>query len=222
MKRMCIVVAIISLAGAVAVLANSLPSPKHLEQGIGPGVTTVENRAQEYLFRGDMTAETGLGCSNTTGNSGGPNDIAQGVTATLTPPMGIIQATYNIFTQNGYITQLAFRAWAGAGPPGATIASQALTAAQYSLGTHTVAIAPYIPLANQQFFFGFNQPQTNAGMRWGLDTSSGPSGTAYIRAPSCGLAAWGTLDSIGYPGAWVMRVLIDDTVPVELQSFNVE
>ena len=115
----------------------------------------------------------------------------------------------------------AFMAWTAAGAPGAAIGSQALTAAQYAVGTHTVAISPFIPLTNQAFFFGFNQPQTAAGMRWGRDTSVG-SGFSYILAPSCGLGSWGTMTAIALPGDWVMRVLVDDTVPVELQMFSVE
>jgi hypothetical protein len=30
------------------------------------------------------------------------------------------------------------------------------------------------------------------------------------------------VDSIGYPGNWVMRVIIDDTIPVELMSLSVD
>ena len=69
---------------------------------------------------------------------------------------------------------------------------------------------------------GFNQPQSLAGMRIGLDTSSGGSGFSYLLAPGCGLGSWGTVTSIAFNGEWVMRVLVDDTVPVELQMFSVE
>jgi hypothetical protein len=168
-----------------------------------------------------MIAEQGLGCSNTTGNSGGPNDWAVGVTASLTPPMGIVSMDYNMFTQNGFVTQMAFKVWTAGGGPGATVGSQALTAAQFAVGTHTVAISPFIPLTSQSFFFGLSQPQSNAGCRIGEDTSSGGSGFSYLRAPGCGLGSWGTVTSIAFNGDWVMRVLVDDTVPVELQSFTI-
>jgi hypothetical protein len=33
---------------------------------------------------------------------------------------------------------------------------------------------------------------------------------------------FGTVESIGFPGYWVHRIVIDDTVPVELMRFDVE
>ena len=56
------------------------------------------DRGSEVLFYGDLTPELGLGCSNPSGTSGGPNDVALGVTASLTPPLAITSHYYNIFT----------------------------------------------------------------------------------------------------------------------------
>jgi len=213
------IVATLGLSTVGAASGVSLSSPV----GAKPGPTfpaTNDTRATETLFRGDFVAEVGLGCSGTAGTSGGPNDLAVGVTATLTPPFGITSTTYNVFTGLGHVTAFTFKAWAGGAVPGLEIGSQAGLSA--ATGNYTVAIAPPIMLTNQAFYFGFAQPQTNAGMRLGLDTSSGSAGTSFILAPTCGLAAWGTVDSIGFAGNWVMRAVVDDTVPVELMTFIVE
>ena len=213
------IIATLGLSPAGAAAGVSLSSPDGAQPG-PPFPAPVEGRATETLFRGDFVAESGLGCSNGTGNSGGPNDYAVGVTATLTPPFGITSTTYNIFTGNGYTTALTFKAWAGGAEPGAEIGTQ--SGMGMGTGNYTVAIAPPIMLSAQAFYFGLYQPQSTAGMRIGLDTSSGSAGTSFIRAPGCSLPAWGTVDSIGVPGNWVMRAVVDDTIPVELMTFSAE
>jgi hypothetical protein len=196
---------------------------RELSVGVGPGIRSSSERAEEELYRGDMIAEQGIGCSNSTGNWGGPNDWAVGVTATMLPPFGIVDVTYNMFTQNGFVTQLSFMVWSDDSGPGSVIGSQALNPSQFQVGTHTVTISPYVLVHEQALFFGFNQPQTNAGCRIGLDTSSGGSGHSLIRAPACGVAGnFDTVTSVGYPGDWVMRAIINSPVPVELQAYTVE
>lgn len=195
-----------SLAGYKNVNATPIP------------MTGAKTFATEVLFQGDMAADIGLGCYGGTGTSGGPNDIAVGVTATLTPPFGIIQATYNIFT-GGAITAHSFVAWAGGGAPGTELGREA--GFPDAVGNHTQALATPITISSGSFYIGFNQPQTNAGMRWGLDTTT-TAGTSFIRAPTCGAAAFQTVDSLGFPGNWVIAATIDDTVPVELMHFGVE
>ncbi|MCK5378166.1 MAG: hypothetical protein KAJ78_02130 [Acidobacteria bacterium] len=213
------IIATMGLSTAGAASDASLSSPAGALPG--PAFPPVqENRATEVLFRGDFGAEIGLGCSNGTGNSGGPNDWAVGVTATLTPPFGIVSTTYNIFTGMGYTTALTFKAWAGGAAPGAEIGAQ--SGMPMGTGNYTVAVAPPIMLSAQAFYFGFYQPQSTAGMRIGLDTSSGSEGTSFLLAPGCGLGAWGTVDSIGFAGNWVMRAVVDDTIPVELMTFTAE
>lgn len=213
------IVATMGLSTAGAAGEVTLASPEGAPAG--PAFPPAsEGRASETLFRGDFGAEMGLGCSNGAGTSGGPNDYAVGVTATLTPPFGIVSATYNVFTGLGNLTALTFKAWAGGGTPGTQIGAQAGMPAM--AGNYTVAIAPPIMLSAQAFYFGFSQPQTTAGMRLGLDTSSGSAGTSFLLAPTCGLAAWGTVDSIGFAGNWVMRAVVDDTIPVELMTFTAE
>ena len=177
--------------------------------------------AVETLFRGDFGPEIGIGCANSAGTSGGPNDVSVGVTATLTPPYGIISHSYNIFTQvSPNITTLTFQARAGGGSPGAVIASQ--TGMPWTQGNHTVSISPPIVISSSQFYFGHAQPQTNVGMRWGVDTSSGSAGTSFLQAPGCGANVFVTLDSIGFAGNWVMAAVVDDTIPVELMNFTID
>lgn len=178
--------------------------------------------ATEALFRGDMVAEMGLGCSNTAGTSGGPNDWAVGVTATLTPPFGIISTTYNVFTNvSPSLTAFTFKAWAPGSAPGAELGARPFGAAGASQGNHTVAVSPAITVTTPSLYFGFYQAQSNAALRLGEDTTTS-AGTSFIRAPGCGLAGWGTVDSIGFPGNWVMRAIVDDTIPVELMSIGIE
>jgi hypothetical protein len=171
----------------------------------------------ELLFHGDLTPEIGVGCSNPSGTAGGPNDVAVGVTASLTPPFAITSHYYNIFTNVApNIKHLDFVVWAGGAVPGAEIARQSI-APNWSAGDHTVAIAGFV-MSSAQFYFGQNQNQTNVGMRWGLDTSSGSWGTSFIRAPVCGAGAFTPLDSIGFPGNWVMAVSVEGcSLPVELR-----
>jgi hypothetical protein len=177
----------------------------------------------EMLYQGDLIPETGLGCATTGGPpfvSGGPNDIAVGVIATLAPPFCITSHIYNIYTsaQTAAFTALSFVVYTGMVSPGTEIGRQ--PGMDWTLGTHTVAISPPLPVPTAFFFFGQAQPQSNTGIRWGLDTSSPSAGVSYIKAPSCGLASWGTLESIGYPGNWCIAVSTDAGSPVELQSWG--
>lgn len=207
------------LAATLVLLAGTASAQTTL-QGFGGNNKPLSPNAEatEQLFRGDLGPEFGIGCSNPSGTSGGPNDLAVGVTASLAPPFGIISTTYNVFTNVGPGT-LNFVAWAGGGSPGAPIGMQA--GVPDNQANQTAPISPAIVVTTPQFFFGLNQPETNAGLRIGVDSSAG-GGFSFIRAPTCGLAAFGTLTSIGFPGNWVMAAVIDDAVPVELMSYDVE
>ena len=133
----------------------------------------------------------------------------------------VIEVFYNIFTQvSPNIPGMSFVGWAGGASPGAEF--DRVTGFPFTVGSHTVplAIGSFI-VPSASFHFGFNQMQTNVGMRWGLDTSAG-TGDSFIRAPACGLVNWGTLTSINLPGNWVMAATIDDVIPVELQSYDIE
>ncbi len=94
-----------------------------------------------------------------------------------------------------------------------------------SAGSHTVSL-PQGWVSPQdapggQFYIGHNQPQSNAGMRWGLDTSSGSVGESYIRAPPCGASTFVSVDALGFPGNWVMSVTaVGGASPVELTSWG--
>jgi hypothetical protein len=180
------------------------------------------DRADELLFYGDLTPEFGIGCSNPSGTSGGPNDVAVGVTASLTPPLAITSHYYNIFTQvSPNISHLDFVAWAGGAVPGGELCRQSI-APNWGAGDHTVAIQDCC-VSSAQFYFGQNQNQTNVGMRWGVDSSSGSWGTSFIRAPTCGAGAFTLLDNLGFPGNWVMAASVNDEdcgVPVELRSWG--
>ena len=177
-----------------------------------------QNIRPETLYQGDLGAEMGLGCSNPTGNSGGPNDIVVGVVAGLAPPFCITSIWYNIFTSSVYVDGMNFIVHTGMASPGTQIASQG--GMPYNVGNHTVALSPPIGVPTAWFFFGFNQPQTYAGMRWGLDTSSGSAATSYIRAPSCGATVFTLVDQLGFPGNWCFSVTTDAGSPVELQSWG--
>ena len=184
------------------------------------------DREQELLYFGDLTPEIGLGCSNPSGTSGGPNNIAVGVTANLTPPIAITSCYYNIFTQvSTNISQLDFVIWEEGAVPGDELWRVSL-APNWDAGDHTVAIVTDDCVLATHFYFGQNQNQTNVGMRWGLDTSSGSSGTSFIRAPTCGAEQFLLVDQLGFPGNWVMAIgAADDCddpggVPVELRSWG--
>lgn len=210
------------LVGITAVSADNRltnPNPTSGSVGLPPGPV---GEATEMLFQGDMVAEQGLGCSNSAGTSGGPNDFAVGVTATLTPPFGIVQTTYNVYTNvSPNLTSFTFKAWQGGGAPGAEIGTAPFGPAAASQGNHTMAVSPAITVNSASFYFGFYQSQTNVGIRIGLDTTS-TAGTSFIRAPGCGAGSFVTVDSLGFPGNWVMRTIVDDAVPVELMSLGVE
>jgi hypothetical protein len=175
----------------------------------------------ELLFYGDLTPELGIGCSNASGTSGGPNDVAVGVTASLTLPFRITAHYYNVFTQvSPNINQLSFVAWQGGATPGPEIGRQSI-APEWGQGDHTVAINGLLVLS-AQFYFGQNQNQTDVGMRWGVDSSTGSWGTSFIRAPTCGATSFMLLDDLGFPGNWVMAASVEPggIIPVELQSWG--
>jgi hypothetical protein len=200
------VLCIVGVAGAEEMVGQSgLPYP-------GPEIRP------EMLYQGDLIPELGIGCSNPTGNSGGPNDVAVCVIASLAPPFCITSHFFNVYTSSIYVNELNFAVWTGVGPPGTQIAL--VGGMPWTVGSHTVAISPPVPVPTAFFCFGQNQPQSDAGMRWGLDTNSGSSVASYIRAPGCGANAWTRMDAIGYPGNWCMSVSTDAGSPVELQSWG--
>jgi hypothetical protein len=202
------VVGIVALVGVAA--ADTLP-------GFSGTPNTPPLRAED-LYKGDLGAELGIGCSSVGGTSGGPNDVAQGLTATETPPFDVTEHFYYIYTQvSPNITSLSFVCWEGGASPGDEFFRQA--GMDWSVGSHTVPIAG-CQVFSSMFYVGHNQAQSNVGMRWGLDTNSGNDNTSFIRAPSCGLSSWGTLASIGYPGYWVFSVSTGGPVPVELKTWG--
>ena len=201
-----------ALAGNSLIGRSGSSSPLH----------TSQRDATQSLFRGDLIAERGIGCSNGSGTAGGPQDLAVGVTATaVAAPFDIVSTTYNIFTNiSPNITSLSFVAWTGGGTPGAELARR--TGLPFTTGNHTQSFATAISMASPAFYFGVNQAQTNVGIRLGQDTTAPVAGTSFIRATTCGAAAFITVEAAGVAGNWVMAVLVDDNVPVELMSFDVE
>lgn len=218
-------VALMGVGVAFGAGANTLTSPNKAKK-LFPLIKSVRAiEATELLFRGDMLPDLGLGCSNPTGTSGGPNDWATKATATLTPPFRMTTTTYNIFSFNSGPTW-DLVAWANGATPGAEIGRSNLTPADGTTGNHTVAVPVaelfVIPAGQQTFFFGLSQGADLNGVRLGMDSGGSTPNTVYIRAPGCGLAAFGTVEGIGFPGFWVHRVLIDDIIPVELMNFDVK
>lgn len=182
-------------------------------------------RAVQILQRGDFIPEIGIGCSNGSGTSGGPNDLAVGVQATIATPFWITSATYNLFTQiSPNITMLNFVVWSGgnsaASPPGATLTSAPLTG--FTQGDHTYVFPNPAPtVAATDIAIGVQNTQSNVGFRAGLDTSSS-EGTSWIRAPVCGASSFLLVDAAGFPGNWVIRAVANDQVPVELMTLTVD
>ncbi len=218
--------ALVLIAGSVAAQAPSL----HGTSGITgvPAPDPVQGGATEVLQVGDYGPEAGIGCSNGAGTSGGPNDLALGVTATSMPANFFLQSvSYNLFTNiSPTITNMQFALWAGGGvAPGATgnMTSVPFTGS----GFFTVALTPRMPVAASTapggaFFMGLLQNQSNVGFRAGLDQTSS-AGTSYIRAPTCGAAAFQTVDSLGFAGNWVIRAVANEIqIPVELMTISVE
>jgi hypothetical protein len=206
--------ALLTVILSLGLLASSAAAENTLAGYNGTPAGAPELRP-ETLFQGDLVAEMGLGCSNGAGTSGGPNDIVVGVAATEAPPFDITGHYYEIFSQfSPTITALSFIVSAGVNP-GVEVGRQA--GLDWSAGPHTVAVS--IPVATQNLFIGHNQPQTNVGMRWGLDTSSS-AGTSYIRAPSCGAATYTLVDALGFAGNWCFSATVGGESPVELQSWG--
>lgn len=222
MKKTLLGLSIAALVVAVVYQAQTVEAKSAKFQataveGATPRVTKVPahvGRTQESLFRGDMTAESGLACS------AGPQDNAVGVTASLSA-FDVIATTYIMNTATGNLGTFAFTVYAAGAAPGAVIGTQTIPNGG-TTGVHTVAISPTIPVPTQQFFFGVGW--TGSGAVYpGRDTSSAPiSGTSFIRAPTCGISSFITVESIGFPGNWCFRAIIDDFIPVELQQFDVE
>ncbi|MCA9727848.1 MAG: hypothetical protein KC729_09215 [Candidatus Eisenbacteria bacterium] len=217
MYKSAMIACVIGLGVSVAAMANDEVLVGHA----GNSQNNPPSDRYEVLFWGDLTPELGLGCSNASGTSGGPNDVAVGVTANQIPPIRVSAFYYNIFTQvSPNISQLDFVVWEGGPVPGAEIFRQSI-AGNWAPGDHTVTIRGCC-LDSPEFYFGQAQSQADVGMRWGVDTSSGSWGTSYIRAPVCGAASFTLLDNLGFPGNWVMAVTAEGgcTTPVELASWG--
>ncbi len=209
------VVMIVGMVGAS--MANTLEGRYN---GPNPGYTPVGD--VEVLFKGDMGPDQGLGCSNGTGNSGGPNDVAVGLTATCPPPFNILEHEYNIYTNvSPTITALSCVLWAGGTEPGMEYFRRSgLNWTQNATNTfHVYNMVPPMIVPSAQFFFGHNQPQTDVGIRWGMDMGGTPS-DSFIRAPSCGANVFTNVAALGFVGNWTFSVTIDCVVPVELSTWG--
>jgi hypothetical protein len=213
--------AAVAVAGVCLGAANGKPTMTPEPMGSGAPFAakppTKSPDATEALFRGDMTPDMSVGCS------AGPNETATKVTATLMPAFGVVSTTYSIAGTSGPTWDLV--AWDNGASPGLEIQRCPLGAANGTPGNHTVTVAPgclTIPAAaGQTFFFGLSQGTDPIPMAFAMDTSGSTAGTVFIRSPNCGLPSFAPVESIGFPGYWVHRIIIDDTVPVELMSFEV-
>jgi hypothetical protein len=187
--------------------------------GAAPGRTPTVPDATEALFLGDMSPDMAVGCQGL-----GPNETATKVTANLIPPFGVIETTYEIAGTSGPTWDLV--AWNNGAVPGSEIQRCSLGPANGTPGPHTVAIPPgclTIPAATgQTFFFGLSQGADPNPMTFGMDTSGATPNTVFVRAPNCGLPNFAPVEAIGFPGYWVHRIIVDDTLPVELTAFDVE
>ena len=185
--------------------------------GAAPGSPARVPDATETLVLGDMSPNASVGCMP------GPNEWATKVTATLTPPFGIIQTTYVISGTSGATWDLV--AWTNGAAPGAEIQRCSLGAANGTPGAHTVSVPPgclTIPAAaGQTFFFGLSQGANTNVVALAQDTSGSTPNTVFIRAPPCGVPSFIPVEAIGFPGYWVHSIVIDDTVPVELMTIEV-
>ncbi len=179
----------------------------------------------EVLQVGDFVPEFGIGCSNGAGTAGGPNELALGVTATAVPATFYLKSvSYNLFTQiSPNITSLQFVTWAGgASIPGA---SGNETSVPFAQGFNTVHVSMKVGARTApggHFFIGLEQKQSTAGLRAGVDSSSGSAKTSYIRAATCGAAAFTLLDTLGFLGNWVIRAVALELIPVELMTFEID
>lgn len=217
LSMLAIVVGVVFAAGPTFVA----DTPVGGSQGFPPAEDN--SRATQVLQRGDFIPEQGLGCSNTAGTSGGPNDLAVGVIATVATPFWITSATYNLFTQiSPNMTMLNFAVYAGGniGAPTATLVTAPLTG--FAQGDHTYVFPNPAPtVAATSIAIGVQNTQTNVGFRLGLDNTSS-DGTSWIKAASCGATNFALVDNLGFPGNWVVRAVANDVVPVELMTLSVE
>lgn len=205
------------LVGLAPTLAFAESSTEHslVSETSRPASSSGDERVGD-LYRGDLLEEIGIGCANESGTSGGPNEFAVCVAgASIPPPYAITSVFYHIEDiVSPTITALTFTVWSGGETPGAVVAEQ--PGMPFSQGDHRVDIWPAITVEDSAFYFGLNQPQTDAGTRIGLDTSSGSPVHSFIRAPACGADEWLTMDAIGFPGNWVMSISVGSSVPIEL------
>ncbi len=202
---------------SVVLLASGAAADNTLPGYSGTPAGAPEMR-YETLFQGDLIAEEGLGCMNIYGTSGGPNARLGGVAATDPPPIRITGHYYEIFTQvSPTITALSFIVYTGIAMPGAEIGR--IGGLDWSEGQHWASLFPCIVIPTNRFFFGQNQPQSNAGMRWGLDTSSS-AGTSYARAPACGVDVFTLIDELAFPGNYCFAAETGGVSPVELQTWG--
>jgi len=216
--RLVSVPAVVAGLGLSAAHGQSTLTSRPMAPGAGFTTPARSPHATEALFRGDMIPEMSVGCS------AGQNDWATKVTATLMPTFGVVSTTYSISGTSGPTFDLV--AWSNGASPGAQIQRCPLGPANGTPGSHTVTVPAgclTIPAAaGQTFFFGLSQGTDPQTMALAMDTSGSTPGTVFTRAPNCGLPNFLPVEAIGFPGYWVHRIIIDDTVPVELMGFGVD
>lgn len=210
--------AVLLLAGVAG--ANSLKGSQVQDGPRLPDVTAINACAMQKGF----VVTQGIGCNNGTGTSGGPNDVAQGLTLCTAAPVDVKTFSYIVQTPGvpGFATSAQFAVWGDAGGAPGTQMCAGPAVPYLTVGTYSIPVTGCkvtTAMTNGgHFFAGMNQGGIG-GMRWGYEDLA-PGGDAWIRAPGCGASAFSPLTAFGLPGAWVFRVVVDAQGPIEVEQFS--
>ncbi len=218
-KRLLVGCTLVVLLMAGVAGANTLKGRPTEDGPSLPDVTALPVCAMQKGF----VVTQGIGCSNASGTSGGPNDVAEMLTLCTAAPVDVLTFSYIVWTPGipGFVTGCDFALWNGGPSPGATAcvgpAVPFATFGTYSIPVTGCKITAGMT-AGGQFYAGMKQ-YGSGGMRWGYEDFA-PSQDAWIRAPGCGASAWANLAGFGLPGDWVFRLVVDVQGPVEVENFS--
>jgi hypothetical protein len=215
----CAVVLFAGVAGA-----NNLSSGR-IENG--PSLPAVDAGGMCCMQNGFVVTQ-GIGCSNGTGTSGGPNECAERLTlCTGGPPVNVTTFSYIVVTPGipGMVTNCSFAIWSddGGDPAGPGILGCQRPSIPFAtVGTFSIPIpgCHITPaMTNDGHFFAGLIQGGIGGMRWGYE-DFGASNDAWIRASACGATTWFPLSAFGLPGDWVFRVCVQPCCPIEVEEFS--
>ena len=165
----------------------------------------------ELLQNDDGNCTQEMGCSDMgEGITGNPNELVECFTANTTPPFQLLAVSYAVGVSVPPPDSLVIEIydWTGAGAPGAMVSSTPVDATELTWGAHSVALSTVIMVTSQFFCIGINGHSATDGYRIMKSTTTSAPGTSWVRAPSCAIPNFATVEDASMAGNWCIRAVV--------------